>query len=276
VNGPHVFRWTKGGHWLLSVADAGAPRGRRVVDLGTADRDAAIVEAGKHGSSSVGVRAPETRAAVRGDTPARLVPPPAPIGAPPPPPPPRPGEETMRALFARDAAPAAATTASAVAPTPSVPPRDTVTELGAAAGTSADGRVTLDDGEVAKMAEMTAVIGVQLNTLLIGWGIKVFGRRSPDEPDEALERMNLKGWTAALRKIVGNREASAFGVILVSSVGMGLQMYAGGEPLPDEEKRPQLRAVDGAANATGDDEDDEVNAYRRKFRDVDDAAEESA
>lgn len=242
---PTVYRWTKTGNWHTTIVGPGGAKTKR--DLGTADR----AEALRRAAAAVGERA-ETTLAVHGGRPAQTA------HAPPPAPPPaRPGEDKMRALFARDAA-AAQRSADVAPPSPSEPTRPaSPAEGGATPGglrPAPSGKVALSDDESKKLAELAASVAVQLNVLMVGGMVRVFGKRKPntEDVDEDWEAMNHKGWTPLLEKLVGQREASPLGIVLVSSVGMGIGMYAGGTPLPKPAAADRSSSNDSSRSAESD------------------------
>jgi hypothetical protein len=100
---------------------------------------------------------------------------------------------------------------------------------------AASGKIKLDAAERQKLADLAAVVSTNGQELLVGWNVKVFGKRQPQEADEDYSSTAHKAWSALWERWIGPREASPWGIIAVTSVGMAIQMYAGGTPLPPKE-----------------------------------------
>lgn len=72
----------------------------------------------------------------------------------------------------------------------------------------------------------------RINILAVGYAVKVFGHRTPAEPDEKDTALLDKAWSLQLEEWLGDTEIEPKVLILAASAGLGLGMYLGGEPLP--------------------------------------------
>lgn len=113
-------------------------------------------------------------------------------------------------------------------PTPSLPNNGTLAKIDweatpGVAGLSADEKLRLH-------GLLGSVVG-RVNVLAIGMGVRIFGR-IPAEPEEAdLELLN-KAWEMQLKEWLADTEIKPAVLIAAASIGLGVSMYANGEPKP--------------------------------------------
>jgi hypothetical protein len=94
------------------------------------------------------------------------------------------------------------------------------------------GVLDLGDSEKKKLADVAATVVTNGQELFLTWAMKTYGSRAAGEPDEEYQSMACKSWAAIIERMLGPREVSPVGVLLVSSVGMAIQMYVTGKELP--------------------------------------------
>jgi len=102
-------------------------------------------------------------------------------------------------------------------------------------------KVGLSDTEKARMHGLLSGIVGRVNVLVLGMGVRVFGR-IPAEPEPSDMELLNKAWELQLNELLGNQEIKPYILIIAASAGLGIGMYAGGEPLPPKPKKGQPEA----------------------------------
>ncbi len=116
-----------------------------------------------------------------------------------------------------------------------------------AAAPAPEGGVTLSPSEHSAITGLTSaersrmhgllsgIVG-RANVLALGLGVRIFGR-IPAEPEPADMELLNKAWQLQLDELLGDKEIKPYVMILAASAGLGIGMYAGGEPLPPKPKK---------------------------------------
>lgn len=93
------------------------------------------------------------------------------------------------------------------------------------------GELTISKAERDQFHNLLSGIVTRANVITLGYSIKLFGRQ-PAEPSPADTALLEKAWAAQLSMWFGSTEIAPWVLILAASAGMGLGMWAGGDPLP--------------------------------------------
>lgn len=96
----------------------------------------------------------------------------------------------------------------------------------------------LTSDEKSRMHGLLSGIVGRANVLALGLGVRIFGR-VPAEPEPAdLELLN-RAWQLQLEELLEGKEVKPYVLIIAASAGLGVGMWAGGEPIPPKPKKGQ-------------------------------------
>lgn len=126
------------------------------------------------------------------------------------------------------------------APTGSASPGANQGDLWAPPKDSPKAGLTTD--ERSRMHGLLSGIVGRANVLALGLGVRIFGR-IPAEPEPADMELLNKAWQLQLDELLGDKEIKPYVMILAASAGLGIGMYAGGEPLPPKPAKGQPAAT---------------------------------
>lgn len=94
---------------------------------------------------------------------------------------------------------------------------------------------TITSEERVQFHGMLAGIVSRANVLVLGAGVKMFGRQ-PEEPSEKDTELLDKAWSMQLQIWFADTTVAPWVLIAAASASLGLGMWAGGTPLPQKGK----------------------------------------
>lgn len=95
----------------------------------------------------------------------------------------------------------------------------------------------LTSEEKSRMHGLLSGIVGRANVLGLGLAVRIFGR-VPAEPEPADMELLNRAWQLQLDELLEGKEIKPYMLIIGASVGLGVGMYAGGEPIPPKPKNP--------------------------------------